>query len=184
MRIIASTAFALTLVFSATACGGSWTTKDRVISPVNSLNEDSQYFPEEESQNSMNEPADADDIRVRLRFDDEEITVKMYDNPTSRALLDRLPLTLTFKDYNGIEKMSILEKGLTTEASPEGSTPRAGDISYYAPWKDIAIFYEHGAYSLGLIPLGRVESDLDELKLNLSNKNEDFSLTIDKDATN
>jgi hypothetical protein len=38
-----------------------------------------------------------------------------------------------------------------------------GDITYYAPWGNLAIFYEGGEYSRGLVRLGRIDSDIEAL---------------------
>src|SRR4051794_22869797 len=44
-----------------------------------------------------NEGTDAmEDIRIKLTFNNEEVIVNMYDNPTSKDFLSLLPLTLTF----------------------------------------------------------------------------------------
>ncbi|WP_430120951.1 cyclophilin-like fold protein [Paenibacillus solani] len=52
-------------------------------------------------------------MRIKMTFNNEEFIIKMYDNPTSRDFMSRLPLTLTFKDHGGFEKLTILDKGLT-----------------------------------------------------------------------
>ena len=36
--------------------------------------------------------------------------------------------------------------------------PAAGDIAYYAPWGNLAIFYKDVGYSRGLVKLGTIES--------------------------
>ena len=59
-------------------------------------------------------------MKVKLTFNNEEVIVNMYDNPTSRDFVGRLPLTLTFEDYAGTEKISYLEKKLSTENAPSG----------------------------------------------------------------
>ncbi|SHF52267.1 hypothetical protein SAMN02745133_02878 [Desulforamulus putei DSM 12395] len=75
-----------------------------------------------------------EDVRIKLTFDNEEVIVKMYDNPTSRDFLTLLPLTLTLEDYAGTEKISSLAKRLSTEDAPPGSDPSVGDFTYYSPW--------------------------------------------------
>ena len=39
-----------------------------------------------------------------------------------------------------------------------------GDITYYAPWGNLAIFYRDQPYARGLVSLGRIESGIDALK--------------------
>ncbi|OAS13302.1 hypothetical protein A8708_10655 [Paenibacillus oryzisoli] len=104
----------------------------------------------------------------------------MNDNPTSRDFLSRLPLTLIYKEYGGFEKLNILDKGLTMEDAPTGSDPEVGDIGYFAPWKDVNIYYSDWNYSKGLIKLGRIESGLEEFTKKLKDMHDDFTVTIQK----
>jgi hypothetical protein len=34
-----------------------------------------------------------------------------------------------------------------------------GDIAYYAPWGNLAIFYGESGYAQGLVKLGRIDGD-------------------------
>lgn len=74
-----------------------------------------------------------EDITIKLTFNNEEIIVNMDDNPTSKDFLSLLPLTLTFEDYAGTEKISYPSNKLSTEEAPPGIDPAAGDFTYYAP---------------------------------------------------
>ena len=69
-----------------------------------------------------------------------------------------LPLTLELEDYASTEKIAYLPKPLSTAGAPAAMTPRAGDITYYAPWGNLALFYEDGHHSPGLVKLGTLES--------------------------
>ena len=80
--------------------------------------------------------------RIKMTFGNEEVFVRMYDNPTSRDFLKQLPLTLTLKDYAGTEKISYLPKKLSTKDAPAGSDPDVGDFAYYSPWGNLAIYYQ------------------------------------------
>jgi len=117
-----------------------------------------------------------EEIRMKLSFNNEEVIVKMFENQTSMDFLSLLPLTLPFEDYAGTEKISYLPRKLSTEKSPEGSDPSIGDLTYYAPWGNLALFYKDFGYSNGLIKLGKVESGLE----NLARLKEDSSVTIEK----
>lgn len=81
-----------------------------------------------------------ENIRVKMTFNNEDVIVNMYDNPTSRDFLTQLPLTLTLEDYAGTEKISYLPKKLSTENAPSGIHPGIGDFTYYTPWGNLAIF--------------------------------------------
>src|SRR5438876_6306635 len=88
----------------------------------------------------------------------------LEDNATTRDFVALLPLTLTLRDYNRTEKISDLPKKLSTKGAPSGRDPNVGDIAYYAPWGNIAIFYRDFGYSAGLVKLGKLDSDEDALR--------------------
>jgi hypothetical protein len=94
----------------------------------------------------------------------KRLTATLDDNATTRDFVALLPLTLTLKDYNRTEKIGDLPKKLSTEGAPTGSDPNVGDIAYYAPWGNLAIFYRDFSYSTGLVKLGKLDSDVDALR--------------------
>jgi hypothetical protein len=59
-----------------------------------------------------NQPAtqEADVTIVRITVDNRPITAQLADNPTAHDLADQLPLTLTFRDLNRVEKIAELPK--------------------------------------------------------------------------
>lgn len=126
------------------------------------------------SENGENAEA-AEIPKLKVTVDDTELTATLLDNPTSRDLLTMLPLTLTFNDYNSTEKISYPPRSLSTEDAPTGYEPSAGDITVYAPWGNIAIFYKDFRYGDGLIPLGSFDSGIEML----AEINDDFTMTIE-----
>ncbi|WP_143175348.1 cyclophilin-like fold protein [Cryptosporangium aurantiacum] len=100
---------------------------------------------------------------MRFSSGGAEVVVRMNDNPTSRDLLSKLPLTLTFEEFGGREKISYLPERLTTEGSP-GSAPRNGTLIYYKPWGNLGFYYNAtGGVDDNLITLGTVEAGMDRL---------------------
>lgn len=98
--------------------------------------------------------------RVRFSSGEAEVVVRLADNPTSRDFVSKLPLTLTFEDFAGKEKISYLPERLTTDGS-SGSAPSTGDVIYYKPWGNVAFFYTDGSgHDDNVIPIGTVESGL------------------------
>ena len=114
-------------------------------------------------------------MKIRLTVGDTVLTATMLDNETSRDFISLLPLTLTLKDYAGTEKIADLPKKLTTKGAPPGSDPSVGDITYYSPWGNIAIFYKDFGYASGLILLGNIESGIEKL----ASMNAEFTITIE-----
>jgi hypothetical protein len=80
-------------------------------------------------------------MKIRIKAGDKVITATLVDNATSRDFVSLLPLELTLQDYAATEKIGYLPRKLASDGAPPGSEPVAGDISYYAPWGNLAVFY-------------------------------------------
>lgn len=105
-------------------------------------------------------PAPPTHMKIRLTSGTAVLTGTLLDNPTARDFAALLPLTMKLTDYAGTEKISDLPRKLTTNAAPAASTPAAGAIAYYAPWGNLAIFYQPFARSTGLIQLGSIDTGI------------------------
>jgi hypothetical protein len=103
-------------------------------------------------------------VKIQLIIEGKAVTATLNDTPAARDFLSLLPLTLTLEDYASTEKIAYLPRKLTTKGTPAGFTPSAGDITYYAPWGNLAIFHKDFRYSEGLISLGRIDSGGEALK--------------------
>jgi hypothetical protein len=100
-------------------------------------------------------------MKIRIHVDGARLTATLDDTAASRDFVSLLPLTLTLDDYNGTEKISDLPKKLSTKDAPAGIDPSVGDITFYSPWGNLAIFYKDFAYSRGLVKLGRIDSGIE-----------------------
>jgi len=102
-------------------------------------------------------------MRIGIRIEDKVMTATLDDNETSGDFLSMLPLDLVLDDYAATEKISYLPRRLSTQGAPEGIDPSVGEITYYAPWGNLAIFHKDFGYSRGLIKLGKLESGIEIL---------------------
>lgn len=102
-------------------------------------------------------------MRIRINVEGTPITATLLDNATARDLFSLLPLTLTLTDYAATEKISDLPRRLSTAGAPRGVDPSIGDIAYYAPWGNLALFYRDFGYSNGLVKLGTIDSGIEAL---------------------
>ncbi|MCB9641423.1 MAG: hypothetical protein H6727_21185 [Myxococcales bacterium] len=119
---------------------------------------------EENANDASSKPETSNaDVRIRLSFGGKKVIVKLHDNPTSKDFLSLLPLTVTLSDYVQTEKIAHLPRKLSTKDAPSGFDPSVGDVTYYAPWGNLAIFYKDFGYAAGLVSLGVIESGLQEL---------------------
>ncbi len=99
-------------------------------------------------------------IKIRFVFDDRTVTATLNDSPSTQDFIAQLPLTVELEDYASTEKIAYLPSKLTKEGAPAGMSSKAGDISYYAPWGNLVVFYKNFGYASGLIDLGKVDGEL------------------------
>ena len=115
------------------------------------------------------------DSKIRIIFGNQEVIVKMLNNPASRDFMSLLPLTLEFSDYAKAEKIAHLPRRLNTKNTP--TPPEAsGDFTYYAPWGNLAVFYQGFGSDEHLYVLGCILSG----KETLAAINSNFTARIEK----
>ena len=102
-------------------------------------------------------------MKIRMDVEGGALTATLADNATSRDFVSLLPLTLTLTDYAATEKISDLPRRLSTEDAPAGSDPSPGDVAYYSPWGNLALFYRDCGYATGLITLGQIDAGVEAL---------------------
>ena len=104
-------------------------------------------------------------MEIVIKIGRQQVAARLHDTPIARDFASRLPLTLQLRDYAGTEKIAALPgKKLDMKDAPAGMDPAIGDITWYAPWGNLAIFYRDFGYASGLIPLGKITSGLEHLK--------------------
>jgi hypothetical protein len=103
-------------------------------------------------------------MNVQVTINGTPVTVTLQDNAAARDLLQQLPLSMEFKDYASAEKVAYPPRKLSTAGAPPGMTPSAGDIAYYAPWGNLALFYRDQPYASGLVKLGSLGPGVEALK--------------------
>lgn len=102
-------------------------------------------------------------MKVRFTFNDQHMIASLYDNPSAADFASMLPLELTIDNYANNEKVAYLPRKLTPAGSGPFGNERAGDLCYFAPWGNLALFYGGYRYSAGLIRLGRFEAGFEPL---------------------
>lgn len=102
-------------------------------------------------------------MKIRIVAGGQTLIAVLDDNGTARDFTEILPLELALSDYNRTEKIADLPRRLSIDDAPDGIDPAVGDLAYYAPWGNLAIFYRDFGYSRGLVRLGRIESGLEDI---------------------
>ena len=116
-----------------------------------------------ESLGASREEPDAPDaasLNINIIVDEQTITTTMEDNGAARDFLSRLPLEVTLEDYNnGTEKIFYPDPALSLDDTPRGCEPKAGDITIYEPWGNVAIFCRDWSESNSLIKIGHIDDN-------------------------
>ncbi|MGR9132481.1 cyclophilin-like fold protein [Rhizobium leguminosarum] len=103
---------------------------------------------------------EATGVRIRIGFNNLTLTATLADNPTARDLVSMLPLNLKIEDYG--RKIVHLPRKLTEEGSGAFGNEQPGDLCYFKPWGNLALFYADYRWD-GLIRLGRFDNDFEPL---------------------
>ncbi|MER9880107.1 cyclophilin-like fold protein [Mesorhizobium sp. M0118] len=109
------------------------------------------------SQTSTTQGTKGAPMRLRFVFADQDFTATLENNPSAHDLVSMLPLDLTIDDYSSNEKIAYLPRKLTEEGSGRFGNEAAGDLCYYAPLGNLAMFHGPYRWSRGLIRLGRLD---------------------------
>jgi hypothetical protein len=96
-------------------------------------------------------------VRIRLDVDGTVMAAALEDTAVARDFAALLPLELSLDDYASTEKIADLPRKLSLAGAPAGTNAHAGDISYYAPWGNLALFYRNSGHARGLVRLGRLD---------------------------
>jgi hypothetical protein len=103
-------------------------------------------------------------MKIRIWAEDTPLTATLDDTDAARAFAALLPLRLTLADYASTEKIAVLPGRLPThEAPPTGTAGAAGELAYFPPWGNLAVFYRDFRYSHGLVRLGRLDGSAEAL---------------------
>jgi hypothetical protein len=119
---------------------------------------------------------DVDETPIEITIADTVITARLTGNATARDLAAQLPLTLTFKDFNQVEKLATLPRRLAMAGAPAGADPDIGDIGYYAPSGDLVFYYGDVGFWNGIVRIGRFDSTMELIE----HQDDNFKVTIER----
>jgi hypothetical protein len=166
---------ALLATISLSACGGGGEDGDQATGAPGASTPDPSPSP---SPASGDQDANSSEgTPIRITFGDTVLTARLHDNATARDLAAQLPLTLTFRDHNNVEKTAPLPRELSLEDAPEGHDPAVGDIGYWAPDGDMVFYYDSDApFFNGIVRIGEFDGEMDAIE----RQSDDFSVTIER----
>ena len=104
--------------------------------------------------------ASNEDLRIKLTVNGKTLTATLEDNPTSRAFVAKLPLTLQMMDLYGREMCYRFDEALPT-GKLTSSNYKVGDLAYWPPRHSFVILYEQNGERFQRQHLGRVDSGVE-----------------------
>ena len=87
----------------------------------------------------------------------------MIDSKTTQDFVSLLPQTLMMNDLFRREKFAHLPRAISKEGK-RTHTYEVGDVAYWPPGPDVAIFYRHDGQEIpdpGLIVIGKIDSGVE-----------------------
>jgi len=99
-------------------------------------------------------------MKINIRIGGKILGAVVADNATARDFISVLPLNVSMKDLFGREKYGDLPKALS-EKGPRKSKYEVGDIAYWSPDHQFAIFYRQDGESIpspGIIPIAKIDA--------------------------
>ncbi len=96
---------------------------------------------------------------VEMHIGAKSFFIELNGNDAARDFASRLPMELQFEDFAGTERIAYLNPKLNVGEAPTHMTPQTGDVAYYIPWGNLAVFVRNFRASESLVPLGRMSEE-------------------------
>jgi hypothetical protein len=98
-------------------------------------------------------------MNINIKIGGKILAATLVNNATARDFLSVLPLSVSMKDLFGREKYGDLPKALSEEG-PRENGYEVGDIAYWSPDQQFAVFYRQDGESIpspGIIPIAKID---------------------------
>src|SRR5688572_8041994 len=104
-------------------------------------------------------------MHLKITVGNSIVTASIIKSKTSDDFIKLLPFTLAMNDLFGREKYGALPKAISTDSKPSYRY-EVGDIAYWSPGDDLAIYYKHDGEAIpgpGIIIVGKILSEMEVL---------------------
>lgn len=102
-------------------------------------------------------------MKISIKVKDKTVTATLIDNKTTQDFISLLPLALTMNDLFRREKFAHLPRAISEEGQ-RSQTYEVGDVIYWSPGPDVAIFYRHDGQQIpdpSLIVIGKIDAGVE-----------------------
>lgn len=146
------------LAMALSACGNS--SEEEIKLPDTPTTPSESATPDNSNNSDSSNNNAQTTLTMKITVENRTITATMEDNAAAKDLLSRLPLEITLEDFNHTtEKIFYPDPALNTTGVKGGCAPVPGDITIYAPWKNVAIFCKSWSHSNDLIKIGHIDGN-------------------------
>ena len=146
------------LAMALSACGNS--SEEEIKLPDTPTTPSESATPDNSNNSDSSNNNAQTTLTMKITVENRTITATMEDNAAAKDLLSRLPLEITLEDFNHTtEKIFYPDPALNTTGVKGGCAPVPGDITIYAPWKNVSIFCKSWSHSNDLIKIGHIDGN-------------------------
>ena len=119
---------------------------------VSNNTSNNQHIKEGENKMNDNEVVS----KININIEGQDYILNLEDNPTTRELINLLPLDLNMEELNGNEKYYYLDNTLPTNSKNPGSIEK-GDVMLYGN-NCLVIFYKSFNTSYSYTKIGHIDN--------------------------
>lgn len=101
-----------------------------------------------------------DEIRIRITVGGQALTAALEDNPTTRAFLRKLPITLPMADLYGREMCYHFDEPLPA-SDVQTRNFRLGEIIYWPPRHSFVIMYRQNGERFAMQHIGQIDAGVE-----------------------
>lgn len=106
-------------------------------------------------------------MKIKVINQSKQIIFALNESDAAESLYQQLPLEINIENYSNNEKIFYPPKSLVTQNTPLLMSGQEGTLGYFAPWKNVVLYYGScGSYN-GLYTLGHAVKGKEQIK-NLS----------------
>jgi hypothetical protein len=103
------------------------------------------------------------ETKIKITAGNRTLTAIFYDNPTARAIIAKLPLTIPLSDLYAREMCYHFPEALPTD-NVRTTGYEVGEIIYWPPRHSFVIMYAQNGERFSMQKIGRVDSGVEIFK--------------------